>query len=166
MSKPNETFIVTDFGPEDLPRLVPLMRAVQAVHAAALPELFHDRASDGDLLAHLSEAAQGGALFLAAVTPRQEVLGLAVVLIQGRPADCLRHAATMGVLDVISVAPHARRRGIGRALVAAMEARLRTRGIAGWRASHWAFNDASAGLMAATGAKVALVTLARAIDPE
>lgn len=133
-------------------RLVPLLEQVQAIHAAAHPDIFKAPSDPDALLAEIRQMlGQEGTTALLAVGEDGSSLGYAICGIRLIEPTPLIHGRKVGVLHHISVERACRRQGIGLALVEAAKARLREQGITRMQASYWAFNDASAGLMRKAG---------------
>ncbi|MCC1494666.1 GNAT family N-acetyltransferase [Cognatishimia sp. F0-27] len=147
-----------------IPRLVPLLRSVQAVHCHARPHQFHDGATDSAFAAFFADRLEQGALILG-FERDNALLGYALVQVQDRAADAFRHAERLALIDQISVAEAHRGKGIGTALIRAVEARLPELGCTGWTALYWTFNAASARLFTRAGAERAVVRVSKALGP-
>lgn len=133
-------------------RLLPLQKQVQAVHAAAHPDIFRSDIEDGELRAHLRDwLSRTEVTALAALAPDGAVLGHIIYEIERLERSPLRRAMVRGHLHQIVVDRERRRTGIGSALVAAMMAQLRAEGVDRVVASYFAFNEASAALMRKAG---------------
>lgn len=148
----SQSFTISRLRPEAAAEIVPLMRAVQDLHVAHVPERFHSDASDTDLRAFLTEWL--GREAIAGFVARDghgTALGYAIAEIHTRAASPFQHAMQFGELHHISVAEAAQRNGIGRALIQAVKAHLRSNGVGTLRAVHYGFNTASAALMEAEG---------------
>ena len=150
--------MIDDLQPDDLPQLVPLLRALNALHAAQVPGRFHGDASDGALAQHLADLLASGARGL---VYRTEGVARGYLLWRRRdlPGDAVACARSVAVLDHIAVAPSWRRRGIARRLALRFEARARAAGCDGWIVTVHGFNGASSALMRGLGARDAVTVL-------
>ncbi|WGW03720.1 GNAT family N-acetyltransferase [Tropicibacter oceani] len=136
---------------QDLPQVVPLLRALHAHHVAHLPDVFHDQASSGALLAFLETQAKAGAWFFG--HRDNGVLSAYLMAVpERRPRDSFRQAQSRILLDHLYVAPSLRGRGIAQALVHEMEERMREGAITCWDVTHHAFNTQAQRFFARQGA--------------
>ena len=144
----------------DLPDLVSHLRALNAFHAEAVPERFHDNGDDAALLAVLQAQHARGGRFLLYRTEgvlRGYLKWQAVP--KGEPA--LERAQRLALLDHIYVEPIWRRRGLASRLIAAFEAASTAEGFTGWTVRVHAFNRASAALMQRHGAVLSVQSFAK-----
>lgn len=134
-----------------LAELLPINKVVQDLHVRAYPELFRSNPDPHDLLEFFRAActAEGGAI-LVDCRPCG-IVGYALLSVDTRPGNALLHDQRYGHLQQISVLPEWQRKGVGRGLIRAAVAHFRSQGVQEWRASWWAFNEASAALMTAEG---------------
>lgn len=148
--------MIDHFTQTDLRDVAALLRGLNALHAAKLPQRFHETADEAALGAFLSEQLGQGAR---ALVYRTEGVARGYLLWRMRevPASAVERARRLAVLDHIAVAPSWRRRGIGRRLVARFEAEAAEAGCAAWVTAVHVFNAPSAALMRQAGA-------ARAVD--
>ncbi|MCR8549898.1 GNAT family N-acetyltransferase [Salipiger sp. P9] len=150
--------MIDHFTETDLPHVAALLRGLNALHVARVPQRFHDAADETALAAFLAQQMAEGAQ---ALVYRAEGVPRGYLLWKRRdmPASAVDRARRLAVLDHIAVAPSWRRRGIGRRLVARFEAEARAAGCEGWITMVHAFNGASAGLMRQSGAALAVEVL-------
>jgi ribosomal protein S18 acetylase RimI-like enzyme len=135
----------------DLDTLVRLMAQVQALHAAAQPDVFR-----AELDAEAARAMFAGALasdadrvFVANRTGAPAgYLWLALV---ERPADPAMPARRFAYVNHIGVAAEARGQGIGRALVEAARGDAMAAGVREIGVDYWDFNAAAAAFFARVG---------------
>ncbi len=134
-----------------LAEILPLVAEVQALHAQAMPAHFRAGPGDDALVAMLHDRVAAGAEVLV-WRGASGVEGYVLCCVDERAASAIRPGERFGKVDQLCVAPGARRRGIGSALVEAAKARLLAQGAARWYVTWWAFNEASARTMARCGA--------------
>lgn len=142
----------------DLAEIVPLLRDLNALHAAREPQRFHDDGSDAAILRLLQGQAEQGTRFL---VYRTEGVARGYLAWAPRPVPdaTLRHPERIALLDHIYVEPIWRRRGLASRLIARFEQEVA--GYDGWIVQVWAFNQASAALMTRHGARLAVQTFAK-----
>ncbi|APZ53842.1 GNAT family N-acetyltransferase [Salipiger abyssi] len=148
--------MIDHFTETDLSDVAVLLRGLNALHAARLPQRFHEAADAAALGSFLQERMGQGAR---ALVYRAGGVARGYLLWHPRdvPASAVDHARRVAVLEHIAVAPSWRRRGIARRLVARFEAEAAGAGCEAWLTAVHDFNAASAALMRQAGA-------ARAID--
>lgn len=153
---------VRSAGVDDAPTLGALNRHVQTPHAAARPDLFapHEQAAVADWFATLLRQPH----VLAVIA---EVGGDAVgyALAEHRPAVVSPLTTPSAVLYVhhMAVAPRARRRGVGRALLGWVESAARERGADRIALDVWSFNADALGFYRALGFEEMRVVLERPV---
>lgn len=141
--------------PDAAAELVPLNILVQNLHATHCPEIYPADPDPDALASHLAAMmSRPGAFALAWGDPP---MGYVLAEVQDIPGDPLRHAERRGMVHHLSVAPLARRQGVGLRLVEAAKARFRAAGATRWVVTYQSFNDASAALMAKAGAAPGLI---------
>jgi len=103
--------------PQEAATVAALNAHVQGWHAAHYPEAFFPAPDPAALEAHFAaRLAEPGVTCLLAGDP---ALGYALCSLQDRPLSVFSPPVRRLMVDHIAVAPEARRRGIGRALLAA-----------------------------------------------
>ncbi len=112
----------------DLRSLEQLFDEVDAHHRVLLPERF--RAPDGPARSeqHLLGLVTGPDSAVLLADDGGDAIGFATVLVRDPPPVPVFVPKRIGVVDSLGVARRARKRGVGRALMAAAEAWLRERG--------------------------------------
>ena len=128
-------------APEDARAISALAAEVQALHAAAHPDIFKP-AGPHTLPAHVvrERLAVAGQRWWVAVVDG-EVAGYANAVVLAEPETGWRYAATTVTLDAMGVAARHRGRGAGRGLVAAVRDTAVALGAAEVRLNVWAFNE-------------------------
>lgn len=135
----------------DVPRIVPLFRALHVFHAERLPLRYHTQGTDAEYAGFLQARLEQGAwIFM------DEQAGCPVAYLMALPkrdpGDFLNHPMARVTLDHLYVAPQARALGIGGRLVATMEHKMRVEGFQTWVVGFNAFNAAADRFYAARGA--------------
>lgn len=135
----------------DVPRIVPLFRALHAFHAERLPLRYHTQGSDSEYAGFLQAGLEQGAwIFMA------EHAGCPVAYLMALPkrdaGDFLHHPLARVTLDHLYVAPQARSLGLGSRLIAAMEHKMRVEGFETWVVGYNAFNTEAERFYTARGA--------------
>ncbi|EIE52863.1 N-acetyltransferase [Citreicella sp. 357] len=156
--------MIDNLLPDDLPQVAPLLRGLNALHAAQVPHRFHPDAGDAALGAFLERELASGARGLVYRT-EGVVRGYLLWRCRTVPCTAVEHARTIAVLDHIAVAPSWRRRGIGRRLAERFETQARAAGCDGWIVAVHSFNTASAALMRGLGARDAVTMLEKPLGP-
>jgi ribosomal protein S18 acetylase RimI-like enzyme len=125
----------------DAPLISQLNADVQKFHAEAYPWRFKppgaDTFTDQDAAALLARPDHFALLAHVDGMPA----GYVVAEIIRRPETSRHHAHDMVYVHQISVRPVSRRRGVGRALLGAVNARAQSEGISLMALDTWAFND-------------------------
>lgn len=137
--------------PDDVPAMATLNGVVQAQHRGALPQEY--RPFDRDAVAaHLLEVAPARLFWIAEIDGG--AVGFVEVEVRSRPDNPFTVPLT--VLDVhqLVVADDARRQGVGRALMAAVEAAAPGLGATAVRLEHRAFNTGAHEFYRALGYEV------------
>ena len=114
--------------PPDLSVLEKLFAEVDAHHRVLLPERF--RAPDGPVRTeqHLLGLVTSSDSAVLLADDDGDAVGFATVVVRDTPPVPVFVPGRVGVVDTLGVAARARRRGVGRMLMAAAEAWLRERG--------------------------------------
>ncbi len=140
------------FEADEAALVVPLLRQVQEIHAAAPPDTFRSGASPDELVPALRERlGRDGMIGLAAMAPDGSALGPAAFGAEVVQPTPLRHGQRFGLLHHVPVDRERRRSGIGAALVKGVRAHLRSQGVASLRTTYWTFDEVSAALMRKAG---------------
>jgi GNAT superfamily N-acetyltransferase/uncharacterized protein YqeY len=146
----------------DVPVLAALNEDVQVPHRSAMPEEYHpfDRQA---VAAHLRSVAAERVFWIAEVDGR--AVGFVEAEVRSRPDNPFTVPLT--VLDVhqIVVAQDARRRGVGRALMAAVESAAPGLGATAVRLEHRAFNTDAHAFYEALGYRVHTLVMRKPVVP-
>jgi GNAT superfamily N-acetyltransferase len=133
----------------DADLLARLTASVQTLHRDARPDVFRDP-DDAALSAFFAaELADANCTAVVAELDGRPA-GFALLYLCERTGAFAVEARSLHI-DQISVEPWARRRGVGRALVAEARRHARERGCGRLETSVWQFNDASLAFFAAEG---------------
>ena len=157
---------IREATPDDAAALAPLLVEVHDLHAEALPAVFRPIAADERTAALLRAqvADETGRAFVA--EHGDDLAGYAWVRLHEPPPSHLFVPRRVAEVDTLVVAAARRRRGIGRALVAAAH---------GWAARHgadevrvvvWEFNRAAIRFYERLGYATARRTMGQIIGPE
>jgi len=141
----------------ELSKILPLLHQVQSLHAKEMPEIFHTDASDDDYLGHWEDGFDTQDAFVIVFEADDLISGFLYACADVRPKSAFQHARRELVLDQICVDARHRRKGVATALLAEFEMQMHKRGFTQWRATHWAFNAASARLLARSGAEESVI---------
>lgn len=139
----------------DMPALADMLYALNAHHAADLPDRFHTDGSSPALQAFFAQQLGQGArvlLYRTEGVPR----GYLMWQILDRAGTALEHPRRQALLDHIYVQPIWRHRGLARRLIARFEQDSAALGCTGWVTRVHAFNSPSAALMRGAGARLAV----------
>lgn len=138
--------------PGDVPALAALVQEVHVFHASALPEVFH---SPTEIVLTPEEAArliaEPGHVWLVALGPDAAVVGYAHAEVQKQAASRLKRASARLHVHAMAVTLAERRRGAGRALLAAVRAEAAARGIEEVSLEVYAFNAAARAFYTSAG---------------
>lgn len=143
-------FTVRPARPADAESISALTAAVQALHAAARPDLFRPVSPDTFPPATVRALmAEPDRLFLVAEVASRDAGGRATAVghayaeVQRRPATPLTHPLTRLYVHQMAVAAEHRGHGVGTRLLAALGEAARERGIGALALDVWAFNAAA-----------------------
>ncbi len=128
--------------------LAELFEQLDEHHRLALPHIFRAPASglrDADSLQALIDGPES-AILVAEQEKDRSPLGLAVLIDRRRPESPVRAAQRFVEIDALVVRASARRRGVGRALIAASRQWALSRGITSQELSVWSFNHGAEAL--------------------
>jgi diamine N-acetyltransferase len=126
----------------DVDDILALAREVQALHAAARPDLFTPDGSESpaEVVARMERAHENGYWV---ATVGGHVAGYAYARWQDEPASPWKHATRTLTLDAMGVAASHQRRGIGERLWAAVREEARRQRVDRVILNVWAFNEAA-----------------------
>jgi ribosomal protein S18 acetylase RimI-like enzyme len=141
-------------GPDDVPALARLHAEVQALHRAALPQHYLDP-SLAELEGWMRRLLADPAVVLLLAEEQAEALGFAVVRREASPGHVFSPPRLRALVDGLGVAASARRRGVGRALMATAEELARTWGAAAVVLDVQGFNTQAEAFYRALGYEVA-----------
>jgi len=149
----------------DIPTLARLNETVQGLHAAAQPTLFKaapDEAAIGGWFADF--LAKPGAHLLIGEEAGVPV-GYIAGLITQYPDNPFRRSFTLGLVDQLTVAAAAQRRGYGERLLEALLARFRADGVTRVELSVWVFNEGARGFYERQGFTTCTCRMSRDLAP-
>lgn len=149
-------------GPDDVPALARLHAEVQALHRAARPDDYRDP-SLAELEDWMRRLLTDPAVVLLLAEEQAEALGFAVVRREASPGHVFAPPRLRALVDGLGVAATARRRGAGRALMAAAEELARTWGAAAVVLDVQGFNTDAERFYRALGYGVARTRLSKPI---
>ncbi|MBI1219216.1 MAG: GNAT family N-acetyltransferase [Rhodobacteraceae bacterium] len=149
--------LIRQIGPDEAALLLPLNAVVQRLHAAHRPDIFPPEPDAAAVAAHFVETLARPGWFALLAEADGAAIGYALCEVQRIEAHALHHARTRGFLHHVAVAETARRRGVASALLEAAKARFQAEGATVWATTYWAWNDASAALMAKAGLWPAII---------
>lgn len=158
--------LVRPATPEDVPIVLPMVRALIDLHESNDPERFQTRPDVLDrYAAWLPErAADPWSVFLVAQdAPSARLVGFAVCTIE--PEVPIFWIPECGWVHDVWVDPSARRTGIARALVRAVIARFEALGVKQIRLHTGVFNDTARRAFSAEGFRPCVVEMLRPIAP-
>ena len=158
-------FRIEPYQPADLPSVVAFVAAIQEIERASVPELKPGSEIGSDYAGLiLGKAAERDGIVLMARS-RDEAIGFVCAWIETDEDPCLREEARRhAYVSDIFVVESWWRRGVGRALLAAIESAMRERGCRRARLCAKATNLAALKSYAATGYAPYEVILSKAID--
>jgi ribosomal protein S18 acetylase RimI-like enzyme len=147
-------------GPGDVAALAAINHEVQALHRAARPDRYADPSVEAIAAAVRTQLAAPDAVVLVADRDG-DVVGYAVVTRVDRPGHTYALPRRTAHVDQLGVAGRARRGGVGRALMAAVEAQARAWGAAAVTLDVQAFNPEAIAFYAALGYDTATLRMSR-----
>lgn len=150
-------FSIRAAAPEDADLLLPLHSVLHHVHVSARPDAFHDTGAPAERKVHIEALLRRPDWFALLAEDAIGAAGYVLGETQRIGADALQCARCRGFVHHIAVRPGARRRGVGSALLAAARTRFLAEGASVWATTYWAWNEASAGLMAKAGLSPAII---------
>jgi ribosomal protein S18 acetylase RimI-like enzyme len=162
---PAESPITVRFADaRDVPALVALNRVVQALHAEAEPSFFRPVDDLPGIEGFHLKALGGEGRYTLVAELEDEVVGYASVELQRRGAHTFAWAHSRLHVHQVSVDPRCRRRGVGRALMAgvdALAAELSTTQVA---LDSWTFNTGARRFFEALGYSVYNLRFRKDVD--
>lgn len=123
----------------DIPQLVELNGVVQAEHLAAEPAVFKPSQPD-EVAAWFTDGLGSGSLRAWVADAGAGLAGYVTVLPQERPEHPFACARSWWEVDQLGVRPEWRRRGVARALLAAVASVALDAGVGELQLSTWSFN--------------------------
>jgi GNAT superfamily N-acetyltransferase len=152
---------------QDFHQLCRLFDQIDALHRQARPDLFHappepsrDRAEIERLI-----AGPDSIIFKAEDAAFRHIVGLAVIVVRETPAMHVKIARRFAELDTLVVDKHARRQGVGRALVRASFAWAAERGFGAVELGVHEFNAPARAFYAQAGFATTLRRLRAEVAP-
>lgn len=136
----------------DLPALVGLNQAVQAMHAAAFPNRFRKDVPD-DVIARAFATQLEAPTSHWLLAEEKEPVAFLSAEFRDRPENWCGVAHRVCYLAGIVVAPKLRRKGVARALVEQLKHDARERGVGEIELDVWSFNEAAARTFSSLGFK-------------
>jgi len=147
--------------PEDLASLEALFEQVDAHHRERLPERFRAGTGPARSHDHLLGLIHDPASAVLLADEAGDALGFVQLAVRDTPALPLFVPRRFAVIDNLVVAAHARRRGVGRALMAEADAWARGRGASTTELSVYAINDEAIAFYRALGYHVISYRMSR-----
>jgi ribosomal protein S18 acetylase RimI-like enzyme len=144
----------------DVAALARLHAEVQALHRAALPHQYRD-ASLGELEAWMRRLLDDPDVVVLVADEHGRAVGFAVVRREASSGDALALPRLRAMVEGIGVAATARRRGAGRALMAAAEELARSWGATSVVLDVQSFNTGAEGFYRALGYRAAATRLSK-----
>lgn len=157
MPHPRPSFAIRPLGAGESALLLPLHAELHHDHVSARPDVFHDRGSADARAAHLAGLLARPGWFALLAEDGKGPAGYLLGEVQNIEADAVQCARLRGFIHHIATRPDARRRGIATALLAAARTRFEAEGATIWAVTYWAWNQASAALMARAGFRPAVI---------
>lgn len=148
-------------GPDDVAAIAAINHEVQALHRAAQPERYADPSLDAIAAAVRTQLAAPDLVVLIAERDGDGVVGYVVVQRVDRPGHTYALPRLTAHVDQLGVAARARRGGIGRALMAAVEAQAQAWGAAAVTLEVQSFNPEAIAFYQALGYAAATLRMAR-----
>lgn len=128
-----------------------LNQHVHVLHAEAEPEDFHE-IDPADAVGFFDSLFEGDAnLVFVATDAARQAIGYVWAQDHERPKNPFTKPARTMYIHHVAVAPSARGRGVGKSLVAAVEAESRLRGISRVALDRWTFNEIAQNFFAGLG---------------
>jgi GNAT superfamily N-acetyltransferase len=129
--------------PADAVHIAPLFREVQQLHADHVPARFNDTAEIAGEVEWLCEVFAGAQSYLLVAEDDGIVVGYLGAQDVVREPSLIRPALRYFMLEHIAVSKSSRRQGIGSALINALFAEAKVRGIHRIELEVWSFNEPS-----------------------
>jgi ribosomal protein S18 acetylase RimI-like enzyme len=145
---------VRQAGPDDVPALARLNAEVQDLHRAARPQDYLDPAL-AEIEGWMRRLLADPTVVLLLAEEQTDALGFAVVRRVAQPGHVFAPPRQRALVDGLGVAARSRRRGVGRALMAAAEAQGRAWGVATVALDVQGFNADAEAFYRALGYEVA-----------
>lgn len=137
---------------DEVAALLPLSAQVNALHEEVHPEQYHGEAAPEEVIGFFAEKIDGGAIVFVDVGD-DLVRGFLLAVPVVREKTPFTRVQRYVEMDQVCVGEEFRGLGIGRELVAAMEAWMAEEGFTEWRSMVHGFNTQSQNLMRGQGAE-------------
>jgi len=139
---------------DEVEKLLPLSAQVNALHEEEHPEQYRGDAAPEEVTEFFKQRLGEGAQVFVAEGPDGGLTGFLLAVPVVREASPFLHPARYVELDQICVDETCRGQGVGKALVAALEAWMRDNDFQQWKSMVHGFNMHSQHLMSRQGAEV------------
>lgn len=139
------------FNP-NLTEVLPLFRGLHNFHVCLSPQVYHAEGTDAELMAHLQELRDEGAVVYA-IDAGWGLVAYLLAYSEETTGDVFRWAACRMTIDHLYIAPTHRGRGLGHRLIAALEADMQAKGQSHWRVGQDAANLSATEFYLAVGAQ-------------
>mgnify|MGYP000887850323 CR=1 FL=1 len=139
---------------DEVEKLLPLSAQVNALHEEEHPEQYRGDAAPEEVTEFFKQRLGEGAQVFVAEGPDGGLTGFLLAVPVVREASPFLHPARYVGLDQICVDETGRGQGVGKALVAALEAWMRDNDFQQWKSMVHGFNMHSQHLMSRQGAEV------------
>ncbi len=151
-------------APGEAGLLLPLVEPLHHIHASCRPDVFHEAGGPAERQAELAEILARPGWFCLLAEDARGPAGYVLAELQVIEADAFRCGRRRGFVHHIATRADLRRQGIASALLAAAQDRFRAEGATVWATTYWAWNAASAALMAKAGLAPAIILADAPLD--
>lgn len=148
----------------NLTEILPLFRGLHNFHVCLSPHVYHAEGTDAELLLHLQELRDEGAVIYA-IDAGWGLVAYLLAYAEETSGDAFRRAASRMTIDHLYIAPTHRGRGLGDQLIAALEADMRAKGGSHWRVGQDATNVSATEFYVAVGARPRVLFLEKRLYP-
>lgn len=139
---------------DEVEKLLPLSAQVNALHEVEHPEQYRGDATPEEVMVFFTQKLSEGAQVFVAEGRNGALTGFLLAVPVVRDVSPFLHPARHVELDQICVDETCRGQGVGKALVAALEAWMRENDFQEWKSMVHGFNTQSQNLMSGQGAEV------------